>query len=84
MMNMDDAQLSTLRTIFCEELNLEDKDLADSTAYNALEAWDSLTHLKIVSRIEEAFGIEMEVDDIIAMENFAKAKAIISRYLGKP
>lgn len=81
---MDDAQLATLRTIFCEELNLEDKDLVDSTAYNSLEAWDSLTHLKIVSRIEEAFGIEMEVDDIIAMENFSKAKEIISRYLGQP
>jgi acyl carrier protein len=84
MMNMNDAQLATLRTIFCEELNLDDKDLADSTAYNALEAWDSLTHLKIVSRIEDAFDIEMEVDDIIAMENFARAKEIINRYLGKP
>lgn len=82
MIDMDDAQLMILRAIFREELGLEDRELVDSTAYNALEAWDSLTHLKIVSRIEEAFGIEMEVDDIIAMENFAKAKEIVSRYLG--
>lgn len=82
MIDMDDAQLMILRAIFREELGLEDRELVDSTAYNALEAWDSLTHLKIVSRTEEAFGIEMEVDDIIAMESFAKAKEIVSRYLG--
>ena len=41
-----------------------------------LEAWDSLTHLKIVSRIG-AFSIELEVDDIISIENFGKAKDIV-------
>ncbi|MBI0582829.1 MAG: acyl carrier protein [Methanomassiliicoccus sp.] len=80
---MDEARLATLRTIFREELNISDQDLVDSTAYNGLEAWDSLTHLKIVARIEEAFTVEMEVDDIIAMENFGKAKEIVSRYLAK-
>lgn len=78
---MNDSQVSTLRSIFCDELGLQDSDLLDSTAYNELQAWDSLTHLKIISRIEEAFSIEMEVDDIIAMENFGKAKEIVSKYI---
>jgi acyl carrier protein len=81
---MDQVQFTTLRTIFCEELNIPDRDLVDATAYNELEAWDSLTHLKIVARIEEAFSIEMEVDDIIAMENFGKAREIISKYKVQP
>jgi acyl carrier protein len=81
---MDEAQLATLRTIFREELNIQDHDLVDATAYNELEAWDSLTHLKIVARIEDAFSIEMEVDDIIAMENFGKAREIVSRYIEQP
>ena len=83
-MPMDQVQLTTLRTIFREELNIQDHDLVDATAYNELEAWDSLTHLKIVARIEEAFSIEMEVDDIIAMENFGKAREIVSKYIVQP
>ena len=73
-MPMNDQQARELRSIFCEELGLEDSELSDSTAYNDLQAWDSLTHLKIISHIEEAFSIEIDVDDIIAMENFGKAK----------
>jgi acyl carrier protein len=83
-MPMDQVQLATLRTIFCEELNIQDRDLVDTTAYNELEAWDSLTHLKIVARIEEAFSVEMDVDDIIAMENFGKAREIVSKYIVQP
>jgi len=79
---MNDDQVRTLRTIFCEELGIQDSELQDSTAYNQLESWDSLTHLKIVSRIEDAFSIEMEVDDIIGMETFAKAKETMAKYLG--
>ncbi|NLT38657.1 MAG: acyl carrier protein [Methanomassiliicoccus sp.] len=81
---MNEDQIKTLRAIFREELSISEEELVDSTAYNELEAWDSLTHLKIVSRIEEAFSIELEVDDIIGMENFGKAKAIVGRYIVSP
>lgn len=78
---MNEQQIAAMRTIFREELSISEEELVDSTAYNELEAWDSLTHLKIVSSIEEAFSIELEVDDIIGMENFGKAKEIVGRYL---
>lgn len=78
---MNEQQIAAMRTIFREELSISEEELVDSTAYNELEAWDSLTHLKIVSSIEETFSIELEVDDIIGMENFGKAKEIVGRYL---
>lgn len=78
---MNESQMATLRGIFREELGLQDEQLTDAVAYNSIEAWDSLRHLQIISRLEEAFGIEIEVDDIIAMENFGKAKAILEKYL---
>jgi acyl carrier protein len=55
--------------------------VTDSLAYNSCEQWDSLKHLQMIAMIEERFDIEIEMDDIIAMENFAKVKEILHKYL---
>ena len=80
-MNADDV--SIISDIFCAVVGLEPAKLSDEVAYNSLEAWDSLKHLELVGAFEDRFGIELDTDDIIAMENFGKIKAILGKYLNK-
>ena len=70
-----------IRQIFSEALGIPPDEVTDSLAYNSCERWDSLKHLQMVAMIEERFDIEIEMDDIIAMENFAKVKEILHKYL---
>jgi len=56
-------------------------DVTDTTAYNSCVQWDSLKHLQMVAKFEETFGIEIGMDDIIAMENYGKVKNILIKYL---
>lgn len=72
-----------IKSIFCEELNLEEGAVGDATAYNSTEAWDSLKHLQLVSRLEEEFGIELPVDDVIDMSTFQKVKEIVKKNIAK-
>jgi len=72
---------NTIRNIFCEVLGLPPQDITDSLAYNSCEQWDSLKHLQIIAMFEERFGIEIEMDDIIAMETFGRVKEILHKYL---
>ena len=72
-----------IKRVFCESLCLDEQTVTDSTSYNNIEVWDSLKHLQMVSAFEEAFGIELDMDDIIAMENYAEVKNIIKKYLEK-
>ena len=67
--------------IFCDELGVDIKMANDAMAYNSLKGWDSLTHLTIVSRLEEAFDLELDVDDIVDMSTLGKIKEIIARNL---
>jgi acyl carrier protein len=76
----DDTEIKKL---FCETLGLKESDVSDTTAYNSIEAWDSLKHLELVARLEETFKFEMDMDDIIAMENFGKIKDILKKYQPK-
>lgn len=71
----------TIKNIFCEVLGLPAQNITDTLAYNSCEQWDSLKHLQIVAMFEESFGIEIDMDDIIAMETYGKVKEILHKYL---
>lgn len=70
-----------LLSILSEVFSLPVDQITDDLAYNTFAAWDSLKHLQMVSMIEEEFGIELEMDDIIDMSTIGKVKEITARYL---
>jgi acyl carrier protein len=72
---------NTIKNIFCEVLGIPAEDVIDTLAYNSCVQWDSLKHLQIVAMFEEKFDIEIDMDDIIAMENYGKVKEILRKYL---
>ena len=68
MLFMDTSQVDEqLKAIFLDVFQAE---LSDSTfdwekQQNDYENWDSFGHLRIVSEIEEKFGIKLDIDDVI-------------------
>lgn len=70
-----------IKKIFCEILGVSESEVNDDTSYNSLEPWDSLKHLEFVSRFEDEFDIDIETDDVIAMETFKKVKEIVKKYI---
>jgi acyl carrier protein len=71
---------NTIKNIFCEVIGIPEESVTDALAYNSCEQWDSLKHLQMVAMFEERFDIEIEMDDIIAMETFGKVKEILRKY----
>ena len=66
--------------IFSVVLGLDGKEINNQLSYHESDKWDSLKHLELVAAMEEAFDIEIEMDDIIAMESFGKIREILGRY----
>lgn len=50
--------------------------------YQDIKAWDSVGHMALMAKMEEAFGIMMEPDDIIDFSSFEKGKEILSTKYG--
>lgn len=75
--------MDKIKKIFCDVLSVAESEVDDETSYNSFEPWDSLKHLEIVAKLEENFGIEIEMDDIVAMETFGKIREIVQKYLDK-
>ncbi len=75
------AIATEMATVFREHFQLLPDAPVEELAYNQTRGWDSLGHLGLVARLEEAFGIMMETDDVLAMSSFAKANEIVEKYL---
>tara|TARA_B110000259_G_scaffold141478_1_gene159324 strand:+ start:1440 stop:1688 length:249 start_codon:yes stop_codon:yes gene_type:complete len=73
--------LNKIKEIFVEVLKLQNEEYTDSLSYLDYDPWDSVTHMKIVAKIEQAFDIEFEMRDIIAMETVAKVKEIVAKQI---
>ena len=57
-------------------------DQAVTLKYQDIAAWDSVGHMGLIARLEEAFGIMMEPDDIVDFSSFEKGKEILTSKYG--
>lgn len=48
--------------------------------YQGIPAWDSVGHMALIAALEEAFAIEMDIDDIIDFSSFEVGKKMLSKY----
>lgn len=48
--------------------------------YQDIAAWDSVGHMSLMAALEETFGIEMEIDDIIGFSSFEFGRTILAKY----
>ena len=54
------------------------EDRLPGLKYQDVEAWDSVGHMGLIASLEEAFGIMMDTDDIIAFESYEKGREILA------
>ena len=48
--------------------------------YQSITEWDSVGHMGLISALEDAFDIMMDMDDIIDFSSFEKGKEIMKKY----
>ena len=70
-----------IQEIFSEVLKLQIEEVTDELSYVEYDPWDSVTHMKIIAKIEQAFDLEFEMKDIVAMETVAKVKEIVTKQI---
>ncbi|MCU7835990.1 MAG: acyl carrier protein [gamma proteobacterium symbiont of Taylorina sp.] len=70
--------MDKLEGILCEVFRLKQEDLNDELTMGDIERWDSLTHMDLVTSIEEGLDIQLTMDDIMNMKDIKIIKSIIS------
>ena len=66
---------------FTESFGVKEDGL-DGLEYQGITSWDSVGHMGLISRLEEAFDIMFDSEDIIDFSSFKKGKEILSTKYG--
>jgi acyl carrier protein len=71
---------SKLFQSFAKALNISVEQITHELAYQSITEWDSITHMVLISQLEDDFGVSIDTDDVIDMSSVAKAQEILTKY----
>lgn len=66
--------------VFVTTFSVEPNVLNEKFVYQGVPTWDSVGHMTMVAALEEAFGIMMEMDDIIDFSSYTKGIELLKKY----
>ena len=61
-----------------ETFNSRDLDLNDTVRLMSFEEWDSMTHMLFITRLEEAYEINLDGDEIASMETVGDIRKVLA------
>ena len=57
-----------------------DNAALSTLVYQGIPEWDSISHMELMTILENTFSIEMDIDDIIDFSSFESGKQILAKY----
>ena len=67
-----------VKQVFSSVFQISPEQVSDVLSPQDVPGWDSLGHVRLVTALQEQFGVEFEVDEIMRMENVAEIKKILA------
>lgn len=70
-----------LRSVIADTLDLEPADVTpELTRGSGAADWDSMGHLRLVTAVEDAFGIRMTMDEIEGITTVAELENCVTNH----
>ncbi len=74
--------LDKIQEAFHKAFGVDAQMVSLETTPSEVPAWDSVGHLELASTLEQSFGINLDVDDLMEMENVRAIVRVIKSKLG--
>jgi len=71
--------LEKLQDVFADVFDDETIAISEATTANDIEDWDSLTHITLISSVEDAFDMKFAMKEVIGMQNVGEMLDILQR-----
>jgi len=82
-MSDNDYVLGKVQEAFKAAFDVDPQQVTMETSASDIPLWDSVGHLSLASSLEETFGITLDVDELMEMENVREIVRIITPKLAK-
>ncbi|MBC7388820.1 MAG: acyl carrier protein [Opitutaceae bacterium] len=68
-----------LNDLLKEAFNAQPASITDETRLMSFEEWDSMNHMLFITKLEEAYGIELTGDEIAMMQTVGDVKKVLEQ-----
>jgi len=66
--------------VFAQVLSIPADSINDDLRYATIPQWDSIAHMSVIAALEEAFGVMIDMDEVIDMSSVGKAREILRKH----
>lgn len=73
--------LRRVNEIFWDVFDDESIEVTEETTAEDIEDWDSLTHITLISEVEDEFGFTFAMKDVLGMKNVGEMLDIIEEQM---
>lgn len=73
------TNLETYKNCYVEGLEI-DLESVESASMDSVDRWDSIGQMSLIALIEDAFGIELEPDEIMTFTNYNAGLQILKNH----
>lgn len=74
------SNVQKLTKAFANALMITEDKIVDSLKYQSIPEWDSVSHMVLITELEDAFDISLDTEDVIDMSSVLKAKEILTKH----
>lgn len=74
---MHETSTEKLDQIVADILELDVKAISDALTPDDVEQWTSLNHLRLVTAVEEAFGISLSMEQIESIRSIGALRKLV-------
>jgi len=82
-MSDQDYILTNVQAAFKGAFDINPESVTMETTASDISAWDSVGHLSLAGNLEETFGVSLDVDDLMEMENVREIVRIVTTKLSQ-
>lgn len=69
----------SLERIFAEVFSIREEMVNDSLELRDIASWDSMSHMMLITRLEEAFAVEFTGDEIADFRSVKDIRGALNR-----
>lgn len=77
-----ESVLARVQKTFNSTFETDPQLITLNTGPGDIPGWDSMGHVTLASGLEQEFGVNLDVDDLMAMENVREIVRIVQGKLG--
>lgn len=72
------SETERFRGVLADVLEVDPSQVDDSTSPQTVKKWNSMTHMKLVARLEGEFGVRLAVRDVIRVKSAADFRRLLA------